>query len=168
MAPLSAPVLSAYDPLTSAEGSIDPLGLASTYERLADAILPGITVRMRRPRFLTAIAVGAYVCSDLPSDTLAKDSVSPPWQGVRVVDRRSPRPLRRTVAGTWWNPWNPEGAKRSQQQAATECRCLSAGAQRLRLYRRIYRRRLARRTRVLTTQGMLDDAGHRLARGVDG
>jgi len=160
MASLSAPVLSAYDPLTSAEGSIDPLGLASAYERLADAILPGITVRMRRPRFLTAIAVGAYVCSDLPPETLAKDSVSPPWQvfewWVVEAHARSAEllPVRGGIPGI-----------QKAQTAVSNKRPLSAATY-LRVpsvfgYTGIYRR-LARQTRVLTTQGMLDDTGHRL------
>jgi hypothetical protein len=160
MASLSAPVLSAYDPLTSAEGSIDPLGLAGTYERLADAILPGITVRMRRPRFLTAIAVGAYVCSDLPPETLAKDGVSPPWQvfewWIVEAHARSAEllPVRGGIPGI-----------QKAQAAISNRRPLSAAAY-LRVpsvfgYTGIYRR-LARQTRVLTTQGMLDDAGHRL------
>jgi hypothetical protein len=160
MASLSAPVLSAYDPLTSAEGSIDPLGLASTYERLANAILPGITVRMRRPRFLTAIAVGAYVCSDLPPDTLAKDGVSPPWQvfewWVVEAHARSAEllPAHGGIPGI-----------QKAQNAVSNKRPLSAAAY-LRVpsvfgYTGIYRR-LARQTRVLTTQGILDDAGHRL------
>ncbi|HTV55677.1 MAG TPA: hypothetical protein VMI06_12280 [Terriglobia bacterium] len=160
MAPLSAPILSAYDPLTSAEGSIDPLGLASAYERLADAILPGITVRMRRPRFLTAIAIGAYVCSDLSPETLAKDGVSPPWQvfewwfveaHARSTDLL---PVRGGIPGI-----------QKAQTAVRNKRPLSAAAY-LRVpsvfgYTGIYRR-LARQTRVLTTQGMLDDAGYRL------
>lgn len=160
MATLSAPVLSAYDPLTSAEGSIDPLGLASTYERLADAILPGITVRMRRPRFLTAIAVGAHVCSDLPPEILAKDGVSPPWQVFEwwVVEAHARSadllPVRGGIPGI-----------QKAQAAISNKRPLSAAAY-LRVpsvfgYTGIYRR-LARQTHVLTTQNLLDDAGHRL------
>ncbi|MFT3906762.1 MAG: hypothetical protein QM718_10700 [Steroidobacteraceae bacterium] len=160
MAPLSAPVLSAYDPLTSAEGSIDPLGLASTYERLADAVLPGITVRMRRPRFLTAIAVGAYICSDLAPETLAKDGVSPPWQVFEwwIVEAHARStdllPVRGGIPGI-----------QKAQAAVSNKRPLSAAAY-LRVpsvfgYTGIYRR-LARQTRVLTTQGMLDEAGYRL------
>ena len=76
---LPAPFLSAYDPVSEAEGSIDPLGLAGTYERLADSMLPGITVRMRRPRFLTALAVGAHVCADFEPEQRAKDGITPPY-----------------------------------------------------------------------------------------
>ncbi len=50
--------LSIYDPAVSAEGGIDPLSLQPTYERLAERIFPFLTVRMRRPRFLTAMAGG--------------------------------------------------------------------------------------------------------------
>ena len=58
---LKPPFLSAYDPLADGEGSIDPLGLAATYERLADIILPGITVRMGRPAFPDGVG-GGCVC----------------------------------------------------------------------------------------------------------
>jgi len=77
--PLLPPILSEFDPVSESEGSIDPLGLQAVYERLADRILPAITVRMARPRFVTAIAVGAHVCSTFDDETLAADEVTPPW-----------------------------------------------------------------------------------------
>jgi hypothetical protein len=55
------PFLTAPDPLQSGEGALDPLGFAPIADRLADWILPGMTARMSRPRFLTAIAVAAVV-----------------------------------------------------------------------------------------------------------
>ncbi len=42
---LTAPVLSEWDPLEQGEGSIDPLGLAPAYERLADQVFKNVTVR---------------------------------------------------------------------------------------------------------------------------
>lgn len=75
---LPLPVLSLPDPPQSAEGSIDPLGLQATYERLAETIYPFITARMYRPRFLTAIALEAVVC-DAWKDELAADRVTPAW-----------------------------------------------------------------------------------------
>jgi hypothetical protein len=38
------------DPIEGGEGSVDPLSLSRTYERLADRILPAVTVRMSRIR----------------------------------------------------------------------------------------------------------------------
>jgi len=75
---LAAPVLSAYDPEVSAEGGVDPFSLSATYERLAERIFPFMTVRMSRPRFLTAMAVGAVVCQRF-GDTLAADGKTPAW-----------------------------------------------------------------------------------------
>lgn len=57
------------DPEIEAEGSIDPLGVASMAERLADLMLPGLTARMSKPRFLTALAVGAVVIHGLERDS---------------------------------------------------------------------------------------------------
>ena len=59
--------------------SIDPLGLALVYERLADRMLPGMTVRMRRPRFLTVLAVGASICEEYGPEVVAADGVTPPY-----------------------------------------------------------------------------------------
>lgn len=75
---LSPPVLSLADPRESAEGSIDPLGLQTTYEHLAERIYPSMTVRMSRPRFLTAIAAIARVCEGLENET-ASDGITPAW-----------------------------------------------------------------------------------------
>src|SRR2546430_2637503 len=90
----SPPTCSVFDPLIQSDASIDPLGLARFYERLADRILPGITVRMRRPRFLTALAVGASICADYGPDAVAADGVTPPylvfeWWVVEALARAS-------------------------------------------------------------------------------
>lgn len=76
---LAAPILSSYDPVTEAEGSVDGLSLQRTYERLADRILPSITVRMARIRFVTAMTAGAVVCRDYDDEALAADGRTPPW-----------------------------------------------------------------------------------------
>jgi hypothetical protein len=76
---LRAPFSSEFDPSEEAEGSIDPLGLQPGYERLADRLLPAVTVRMGRPRFVTAMAVGACVCDEWDTDAIAADEVTPPW-----------------------------------------------------------------------------------------
>jgi hypothetical protein len=76
---LRAPFSSEFDPSEEAEGSIDPMGLQPGYERLADRLLPAVTVRMSRPRFVTAMAVGACVCDAWDTDAVAADEVTPPW-----------------------------------------------------------------------------------------
>src|SRR5260370_37149475 len=70
------PFLTLPDPGVSREGQLDPLGLAVIGDRLADWILPGMTARMSRPRFLTAMALSATVSEDL-QDEIAADKVSP-------------------------------------------------------------------------------------------
>src|SRR5262249_29416256 len=66
------------DPETQGEGSIDPLGLATLADHLADWMLPGMTARMWRPRVLTTIAVTSLVVEPL-AEELAKDGGTPPW-----------------------------------------------------------------------------------------
>jgi hypothetical protein len=72
------PFLSVFDPEVSTEGGVDPLSLQATYERLAERIYPCMTVRMKRIRFVTAIAIGAEVCRPF-RDELASEGKTPPW-----------------------------------------------------------------------------------------
>lgn len=72
------PYRSEADPEVQGEGSIDPLGLLALADRLAEWILPGMTARMWRPRFLTAIAVASVVVEPF-EEALAKDGTTPPW-----------------------------------------------------------------------------------------
>jgi hypothetical protein len=74
------PYLSESDPAITSEGSLDPLGLYPISDRLATRMVPGFRERMQHPRFLTAIAVGAVICSDFEEDDVAKDSFTPPYQ----------------------------------------------------------------------------------------
>ena len=53
---IQLPNLSDYDPIKSAEGALDPLGLYAIADNLAIKLVPGIRERMSHPRFLTAIA----------------------------------------------------------------------------------------------------------------
>lgn len=76
---LKAPFSSEFDPSEEGEGSIDPLGLQPGYERLADRLLPAVTVRMGNPRLVTAMAVGACVCEGWDADVVAADEITPPW-----------------------------------------------------------------------------------------
>jgi hypothetical protein len=66
------------DPEIEGEGSIDPLGLATLADRLASWMLPGMTARMWRPRFLTATAVSSAIVECF-EDRLAADGTTPPW-----------------------------------------------------------------------------------------
>lgn len=76
---LCPPVISLPDPLQEAEGSVDPLSLQRTYERLADRVFPAVTVRMSRIRFVAAMCLGARVCAEMDPDRVASDEASPPW-----------------------------------------------------------------------------------------
>jgi hypothetical protein len=76
---LKAPFSSEFDPSEEGEGSIDPLGLQPGYERLADRLLPAVTVRMGNPRLVTAMALGAFVCVGWDPDAAAADEITPPW-----------------------------------------------------------------------------------------
>jgi hypothetical protein len=73
---VSLPFLSLPDPAVIGEGILDPLGLSVIGDRLADWILPGLTARMSRSRFLTAMAVSAVVCDGLEEE-IAADGVTP-------------------------------------------------------------------------------------------
>lgn len=75
---LTPPVLSRLDLDTNTEGSVDPLSLQAVYERLADRVLPAVTVRMSRIRFVTSMCVAARVCQGIETE-VAKDGVTPPW-----------------------------------------------------------------------------------------
>jgi hypothetical protein len=75
-----APLLTEADPITSSEGSIDPLGLYAIADSLGVKLAPGVRERQSHPRFLTAMAVGDVICSPFPEDTVARDGVSEPWQ----------------------------------------------------------------------------------------
>lgn len=73
------PVLSEFDPVTSAEGVLDPLGLYAIADTLAIKLVPGVRERMQHPRFLTAMAVGALITQPYGDDVVAKDGISAPW-----------------------------------------------------------------------------------------
>ena len=55
------------------------MGLQPGYERLADRLLPAVTVRMGNPRLVTAMPVGARVCEGWDTDVVAADEITPPW-----------------------------------------------------------------------------------------
>ena len=73
------PLLSEYDPMKSAEGAIDPLGLYTIADSLGVQLVPGIRERMSRPRFLTAMAVGNAITRYFEDHIMAADGQSEPW-----------------------------------------------------------------------------------------
>lgn len=94
------PFLTEADPDRLAEGSLDPLGLGSIADRLADSVAPHVTARMSRVRFLTAIVVGATLAEEL-GDENGRDGKTPPylayeWMVVEALARK--RPASETVA----------------------------------------------------------------------
>ncbi|QNA44291.1 hypothetical protein [Lacibacter sediminis] len=96
------PSLSAYQTLENSQGTLDPLGLYTIADRLAMRLAPDLRERMKHPRYLTSIAVGAVACSCFSEEELAVDEVSPPWQVyewyvisglVRRFDKTDPNQL---------------------------------------------------------------------------
>ena len=62
------PFLTTYDPPGTSEGTLDPLGLYQIADQLAVQLVPAVRERMRRIRFLTAMAMGALVTEGLEDD----------------------------------------------------------------------------------------------------
>ena len=156
----SAPACSVFDPLAQSDVSIDPLGLALVYERLADRMLPGMTVRMRRPRFLTALAIGAFICAEYGPDTVAADGVTHPylvfewWLVDAFVRARDLLGDSRQIPG--FQKVETARAAGRWVDASAYLKTASVFG-----FTGIFRR-LARRAQVITEQNLLDEAGHRL------
>jgi hypothetical protein len=169
---LRPPFGSEFDPSEEAEGSVDPLGLQPGYERLADRLLPAVTVRMGHPRFVTAMALGACVCEDWDTEAVAADEMTPPWlvwewfvieAFVRAAD---------SISGTSGIPGiqKVQRALRNQRpvSAAAYLKTPTAFG-----FTGVFRR-LARGIGVLTDDGALDDGGYELVsawakdQGLDG
>lgn len=70
----SFPFLTAYDPPGTSEGTLDPMGLYQIADQLAVQLVPAVRERMLRVRFLTAMAVGAFVTEDLDDDRKHRDA----------------------------------------------------------------------------------------------
>ena len=62
------PFLTAADPLGTSEGSLDPLGLYQIADVLGSELVPAVRQRMLRVRFLSAMAVGAFVTEGLEAN----------------------------------------------------------------------------------------------------
>ena len=70
------PSLTTFDPETSSEGTLDPLGLYLIADQLATKLVPAVRERMQRIRFLTAMAVGAIVTQEFESSSV-EDGCAP-------------------------------------------------------------------------------------------
>ncbi|OGC78441.1 MAG: hypothetical protein A2Z27_00365 [candidate division Zixibacteria bacterium RBG_16_50_21] len=85
------PFLTSYDPPGSSEGTLDPLGLYQIADQLAVQLVPAVRERMLRIRFLTAMAVGAYVIEEIDDDPAKRDA-SPyliwEWLVVEALTRK--------------------------------------------------------------------------------
>jgi hypothetical protein len=66
------------DALTNGGGSLDPMGLYPTADRLASALVPGVRERMSNLRYLTATALGAELCREI-SVEVGWAKVVPPY-----------------------------------------------------------------------------------------
>jgi hypothetical protein len=75
--PAVLPSLTAFDPETSSEGTLDPLGLYLIADQLATRLVPAVRERMQRIRFLTVMAVGAVLSEEL--EWKADESECEPW-----------------------------------------------------------------------------------------
>jgi hypothetical protein len=97
------PFLTEADPDRLGEGSLDPLGLASIADHLADLIAPSVTARMSRVRFLTAIAVGATMAEEFGDEPAADGRTTPylayEWLVVEALARKRSRAETEGVPG---------------------------------------------------------------------
>lgn len=169
---LRAPFSSEFDPSEEAEGSIDPLGLQPGYERLADRLLPAVTVRMGRPRFVTAMAVGACVCARWDTDAVSADGMTPPWLVYEWFVVEAFVRAEGSLAGKSSIPGiqKVRRAVRSQRpvSAAAYLKTPTVFG-----FTGVFRR-LAREIGILTEDGCLDDGGDELVtawgkdQGLDG
>lgn len=95
------PFMTLPHPVASGEGVLDPLGLARAGDALANWLVPGMTARMNRPRFLTAMALSGAVCDGL-EDQIARDGITQAyivfeWLLVEAFARAA---VRQEVEGT--------------------------------------------------------------------
>ena len=157
---LRPPFCSEFDPSEEGEGSIDPLGLQPAYERLANRLLPAVTVRMGRPRFVTAMALGACVCARWDNEAVSADGVTPPWLVYEwfVVEAfvRS--------AGVSDGPSGIPGIQkvgRAIRNRRPVCAAAYLKTPTVFGFSGVFRR-LARQIGILTDDGHLDDGGYEL------
>lgn len=99
------PFLTAADPLGTSEGSLDPLGLYQIADILGTELVPAVRQRMLRVRFLSAMAVGAFVTEGLEADPRYREAAPYlvwEWHVVEAIVRS--RDEAADNAGTWGVP----------------------------------------------------------------
>ncbi|MBR0689890.1 hypothetical protein JQ594_28545 [Bradyrhizobium manausense] len=157
---LRAPVSSEFDPSEEAEGSVDPLGLQPGYERLADRLLPAVTVRMGRPRFVTAMAVGACICESWDADAIAADEITPPWLVWEWFVVEALVRAGDTLTGIYGVPGyrKVQWALRNQRPVCASAYLKTPGTFG---FTGVFRR-LAVQLEIITQDGRLDESGYQL------
>lgn len=60
------PIVSAWDPLSTSSGSIDPLGALRPFNAIATTILPGVTTITTRIRYLSWVCAGLRLLDEIP------------------------------------------------------------------------------------------------------
>jgi hypothetical protein len=160
---LRAPFSSEFDPSEEAEGSTDPLGLLPGYERLADRLLPAVTVRMGHPRFVTAIAIGARLLDDWDDDAVAADGITPPWL---VWEWFVVEAFVRTENSPSATPGVPgiQKVRRALRNQRPVCATAYLKTPNAFGFTGVFRR-LAHGIGIITDDGALDDGGYELVSG---
>lgn len=64
---LPMPCVSAWDPRSTASGSIDPLGALRAFTAIASTMLPGVTTITSRVRYLSWISAGLRLLDEAPN-----------------------------------------------------------------------------------------------------
>ena len=162
---LAMPVMSAYDPPMADEGRLDPLGLATLADRLADSIAPQLRARMQRIRFLSVIALGALVTGDLADVTPADNADTPQLAFERLVVEA----LARTSTASDPIPAGVPGITKAHSARLKNTRLSSTSylkAPRVFGFHGIYRP-LATGLGIIDSAGGLLQAGHELLRAVE-
>lgn len=88
------PFLTAADPTGTSEGSLDPLGLFQIADLLGTELVPAVRQRMLRVRFLSAMAVGAFVTEGLEADPRYREAAPYlvwEWHVVEAIVRTHDR-----------------------------------------------------------------------------
>ena len=99
------PFLTAADPPGTSEGSLDPLGLYQIADLLGTELVPAVRQRMLRVRFLSAMAVGAFVTEGLESDPRYREAapyLAWEWHVVEAIVRSHDRAAENR--STWGVP----------------------------------------------------------------
>lgn len=152
---LPVPVLSAYDPPLAGEGRLDPLGLSSIADRLADTYAAPLRARMRRIRFASVMCLGALVMPEIEDALPAVPGDSADLAFERIVIEalaRTPDAARQTGI---------PGISKAQERLAARQRLDPRGylkSPRVFGFHGIYRP-------FATATGLLDASGNLLAEG---